>query len=186
MLFSTAVQRLVEAGHDIFLEISPHPILLSAMQQGFHHFGQEAAVLPSLRREEDERTVLLGSLGALYTLGYTIDWNLIYPAGGRCVRLPFYPWQRERCWLEPSAGDTASLRAPVSRSGDREPSSSGPAFQTGASCRNPLLGNPRWTRIPCLIWMTTASKASPCCPPRPMWRWPWPPRSRSSERNPLR
>ena len=117
VLFSDAVQRLVEDGHDIFLEISPHPILLSAMQQGFHHFGQEAAVLPSLRREEDEHTVLLGSLGALYTLGYPVDWNLIYPAGGRCVRLPFYPWQRERCWLEPSAGDTDSHREQVSRSG---------------------------------------------------------------------
>ena len=117
VLFSTAVQRLVEDGHDIFLEISPHPILLSAMQQGFHHFGQEGAVLPSLRREEDERTVLLGSLGALYTLGYPVDWNRIYPTGGRCVRLPFYPWQRERCWLEPSAGDTDSHREQVSRSG---------------------------------------------------------------------
>jgi myxalamid-type polyketide synthase MxaE and MxaD len=117
VLFSTAVQRLVEDGHDIFLEISPHPILLSAMQQGFHHFGQEGAVLPSLRREEDEHTVLLGSLGALYTLGYPVDWNLIYPTAGRCVRLPSYPWQRERCWLEPSAGDADSHRDQVSRSG---------------------------------------------------------------------
>jgi myxalamid-type polyketide synthase MxaE and MxaD len=117
VLFSTAVQRLVKDGHDIFLEISPHPILLSALQQGFHHFGQEAAVLPSLRREEDEHTVLLGSLGALYILGYPVDWNLIYPTGGRCVQLPFYPWQRERCWFEPSTGDTDSHREQVSRSG---------------------------------------------------------------------
>jgi myxalamid-type polyketide synthase MxaE and MxaD len=117
VLFSAAVQRLVEDGHDIFMEISPNPILLSAMQQGLHHFGQEGAVLPSLRREEDEHTVLLGSLGALYTLGYPVDWNLIYPTGGRCVRLPFYPWQRERCWLEPSTGDTDSHREQVSPSG---------------------------------------------------------------------
>ena len=115
VLFSTAVQRLVEDGHDIFLEISPNPILLSAMQQGFHHFGQESAVLPSLRSDEDEHTVLLGSLGALYTLGCPVDWKLIYPAGGRCVRLPFYPWQRERCWLEPRAGHTDTHREQVSR-----------------------------------------------------------------------
>ena len=63
VLFSTAVQRLVEDGHDIFLELSPHPILLSAMQQVFHHFGQDCAGLPSLRHHEDESTVLLGSLG---------------------------------------------------------------------------------------------------------------------------
>lgn len=117
VLFSTAVQRLTEDGHDVFLEISPHPILLSAMQQGFHRFGQEGAVLPSLRREEDEHAVLLGSLGALYTLGYPVDWNLIYPTAGRCVRLPFHPWQRERYWLEPSAEDTGSHLNQVSRSG---------------------------------------------------------------------
>ncbi len=117
VLFSSAVQRLVEDGHDIFLEISPHPILLGAMQQGFYQVGQEAAVLPSLRHEEDERSVLLGSLGALYTLGYPVDWNLIYPTGGQCVRLPCYPWQRERCWLEPSTGDTDAYREPVARSG---------------------------------------------------------------------
>jgi acyl transferase domain-containing protein/acyl carrier protein len=117
VLFSTAVQRLVEDGHDIFLEISPHPILLSAMQQGFYHFGQGGAVFPSLRREEDEHTVMLGSLGLLYSLGYPVDWNRLYPTGGRCVRLPFYPWQRERCWFEPSARDTGSHRGQASRSG---------------------------------------------------------------------
>ncbi len=108
VLFSTAVQQLLEDGHDIFLEISAHPILLSSIKQGFHHRGQEGAVLPSLLREEEERTVMLGSLGALYTLGYPVDWSRIYPAGGRCVRLPVYPWQRERCWLETAAGDTDS------------------------------------------------------------------------------
>jgi len=103
VLFSTAVQRLLEDGYDVFLEISPHPILLSAIQQGMHHFGQEGAVLPSVRREEEEHTVMLGSLGALYALGCPLDWSRTYPAGGRCVRLPFYPWQRERCWLATTA-----------------------------------------------------------------------------------
>ena len=46
--------------------------------------------------------------------------------------------------------------------------------------RKPTSGKSRWTRGPCLIWMTTASKASPCCPPRSTWRWPWLPRVRSS------
>lgn len=116
VLFSTAVQQLLEDGHDIFLEISAHPILLSSIQQGFHHLGQEGAVLPSLRREEEERAVMLGSLGALYTLGYPVDWSRIYPAGGRCVRLPAYPWQRERCWLETAAGDTDSHWEQTARS----------------------------------------------------------------------
>ncbi len=117
VLFSTAVQCLVEDGHDIFLEISPHPILLSAMQQGLHHVGRECALLPSLRRDEDERAILLGSLGAVYAAGYPVNWTRIYPAGGRCVQLPFYPWQRERRWLESAGPETSSYREHVSSSG---------------------------------------------------------------------
>jgi myxalamid-type polyketide synthase MxaE and MxaD len=113
VLFSAAVQRLAEDGHDIFLEISPHPILLSAMQQGLQRIAPEAAVLPSLRRDEDEHAVLLGSLGALYVAGYPIDWTLIHPAGGRCVPLPSYPWQRERCWLEPATASANQGRPHV-------------------------------------------------------------------------
>ena len=117
VLFSTAVQALDEDGYDVFLEISPHPVLLSALQQSFQHSGKDRVALPSLRREEDERTVLLGSLGALYTVGCEFDWNLIYPAEGRCVPLPPYPWQRERYWHEPSDGKTNNLSGPVSRDG---------------------------------------------------------------------
>jgi acyl transferase domain-containing protein/acyl carrier protein len=106
--FSSAVQRLLEDGHDIFLEISPHPILISSIQQGLHHFGHEGAALPSLQCENVERSVMLGSLGALYTLGYPVDWSRIYPNAGRCVPLPLYPWQRERCWMEPAATDHES------------------------------------------------------------------------------
>jgi acyl transferase domain-containing protein/acyl carrier protein len=130
VLFSTAVQQLLQDGHDIFLEISAHPILLSSIQQGFHHPGQEGAVLPSLRRDEEERTVMLGSLGRLYTLGYPVDWSRIYPAGGRCARLPVYPWQRERCWLETAAGDTDSHWEQSARSRMGEHPLLGPHFKS--------------------------------------------------------
>lgn len=117
VLFSTAVQRLLEDGHDIFLEISPHPILLSAIRQGFQHRGQEGTVLPSLRREEEGQTMMLGSLGTLYTLGCAVDWSRSYSTGGQCVRLPSYPWQRERCWLETAAGEPDSQWEHVPRNG---------------------------------------------------------------------
>ena len=142
VLFSTAVQRLMEDGHDIFLEISPHPTLLSAMQQGFHDLGQDSAVLPSLRRDEDERAVMLGSLGALYSLGCKVDWDLIHPSGGRCVQLPLYPWQRERCWFEPSARDTDARRAPASRGGVPGHPLLGRHFQSSHPAEHSFLGKP--------------------------------------------
>ncbi len=103
VLFSASMQRLLEDGYETIVEISAHPILLSGIQQGIHHAGTEGAVLASIRRDEDEHTAMLRSLGLLYSSGYAIDWNRIYPERGANVSLPAYPWQRQRCWLEPGA-----------------------------------------------------------------------------------
>ncbi|AUX44867.1 uncharacterized protein SOCE26_063370 [Sorangium cellulosum] len=46
----------------------------------------------------------LDALGARYVQGDTIDWERIFPAQGRRVPLPSYPWQRQRCWVAPAGG----------------------------------------------------------------------------------
>ncbi|MEK7325583.1 MAG: acyltransferase domain-containing protein, partial [Chloroflexota bacterium] len=97
VLFSNAVRRLAKEGNTVFIEMSPHPILLSAIESG--GLG-DVLTVASLRREEDEPAAMLGSLGALYAAGYAIDWRKLYPDGGRQVRLPSYPWQRKRFWVE--------------------------------------------------------------------------------------
>ena len=143
VLFSTGVDGLIEGGHDIFVELSPHPTLFGPISQCLRHRGREGAVLPSLRRGEEDQAVLLGTLGALYTLGYPVDWNEQYPTGGRSVRLPYYPWQRERHWLEideTAAGGGAWL---------------GPS----SSVKHPLLGRPLESALP--VWEVDLDGASP-------------------------
>ncbi|MDZ8262109.1 type I polyketide synthase [Nostoc sp. ChiQUE01b] len=46
---------------------------------------------------------MLNSLAERYTLEDSIDWNALYPNGGSFVRLPSYPWQRQRYWQESEA-----------------------------------------------------------------------------------
>ncbi len=116
VLFSKAVERLAEDGHEVFLEISPHPVLLGAVEQGLRHLGREGRVLPSLREGED-RVVMLGSFGALHTLGYPVDWEAVGWPGSRCVRLPFYPWQRERFWLEGAEASNGWKKRAARRNG---------------------------------------------------------------------
>jgi myxalamid-type polyketide synthase MxaD len=103
VLFSASIQRLLEDGFDTFVEISAHPILVGGIQQGLHHAENQGTVLGSIRRDEDEHTAMLRSLGLLYSSGHAIDWNRIYAQRGDSVRLPSYPWQRLRCWLDPGA-----------------------------------------------------------------------------------
>ena len=98
VLFSTAVSRLLEDGCTALVEISPHPILVPAMQQEIQHLGRDALALGSTRREEDEQAALLDGVGVLYCHGRGPDWTRLFGPGRRVAALPSYPWQRERFW----------------------------------------------------------------------------------------
>jgi amino acid adenylation domain-containing protein len=103
VLFAPAVERLVAGGHDLFVEIAPHPTLALGVNEVLRRAEKGGAVLPSLRRDEPSRQVLLGSLGGLWAHGHPVEWKRQFPDGGRVVPLPAYPWQRERFWHAPTA-----------------------------------------------------------------------------------
>jgi acyl transferase domain-containing protein len=101
--FSDAMQALIVAGHDVFLEIGAHPVLSMPIAQCLAHADREGSVLCSLRRGEEEGAALLETLRVLYVLGLPIEFRALYPAGGRMVDLPTYPWHRRRVWFDPPA-----------------------------------------------------------------------------------
>jgi acyl transferase domain-containing protein len=105
VLFSQMTQELLASDYGVFIEMSPHPVLLPAIEQGFQHAGRAGAAIPSLRRKEPEQQTILISLGRLYQLGYSPAWKKLNPAGN-VVRLPRYAWDEERFWCE-SDGVTA-------------------------------------------------------------------------------
>ena len=75
LAFSSAIDRLIDAGHQDFLEISPHPGTLHAIRSNLRRRGLRGALLPSLRHDEDERGVLLDALAALHVLGAGVRWD---------------------------------------------------------------------------------------------------------------
>jgi acyl transferase domain-containing protein len=89
---------LQQQGYRVFLEIGPHPVLLGLGQLNLT--GAEHVWLPSLRRGQEDWSLLLTSLSQLYSLGIPIDWTGFdqdYPR--RRVALPTYPFERQRYWL---------------------------------------------------------------------------------------
>lgn len=100
VLFAPAAQAMLAGGYNTFVELSPHPVLLGALDECAGGRGVEATALASLRRGEDERGVMLKSAGRLHTLGFPLSWEALQGVGGRCVSLPAYQWQRERFWLK--------------------------------------------------------------------------------------
>jgi myxalamid-type polyketide synthase MxaC len=98
--FAAAVDSLRVSGANIFLEIGPHPVLSSLIQQTLEASGGAAATLGSLRRDGDDRAALLTGLAGLYARGVTPTWRQLYPGKAPRVALPTYPWQRQRFWLD--------------------------------------------------------------------------------------
>ena len=64
VLFSDAIAQLLDSRHTTFIEIGPHPVLLGSIQQSLDPYHSEVRLLPSMRREEPEREVILGVLGS--------------------------------------------------------------------------------------------------------------------------
>lgn len=100
VLFGKAADALILDEYNVFVEIGPHPVLASSISECLMYRHEQGVVLASLRRQERERSFMLGSLSALYTQGYAVNWETFYPDKGAFIRLPTYPWQRERYWAE--------------------------------------------------------------------------------------
>lgn len=98
--FGPAIGGLIEQGYRHFVEISPHPVLVGYVNECLQHQQQRGLVVHSLRRQESERLHLLGSLGALFGAGYSINWDAVHPHRSRPLKLPLYPWQHQSYWHE--------------------------------------------------------------------------------------
>jgi acyl transferase domain-containing protein/NADPH:quinone reductase-like Zn-dependent oxidoreductase/acyl carrier protein len=98
--FAKACRGALRDGHGAFVEISPHPLLVPSLRQIVGEGANNPTVVPSLRRDSDERRVMLQSLGELYEAGCVIDWRAHYERPQTLVSLPSYPWQRERFWAD--------------------------------------------------------------------------------------
>jgi acyl transferase domain-containing protein/acyl carrier protein len=110
--FAPALERMIGDDHDAFVELAPHPVLAHAIREGLGARAASALVLPSVRRDR-ERGTLLESLGALYTAGRDVAWQALAAHDATFVRLPSYPWQRERHWHESEASAQHRLADPV-------------------------------------------------------------------------
>jgi acyl transferase domain-containing protein/fermentation-respiration switch protein FrsA (DUF1100 family) len=107
--FAAVMQRLLTLEPGAVLEIGPHPVLASAIDEALADRGSDAVPLASLRRDRPQRQQLLETLGALYAAGAEPDWALVFPGPRDHLDLPRYPWQRDRHWIESAASRHARL-----------------------------------------------------------------------------
>nr|WP_269217884.1 type I polyketide synthase [Streptomyces clavuligerus] len=121
--FEQVTRALLADGHHVLLEVGPHPVLTTALQDTIDATGTgtgtgtatgtDAIVTGTLRRDDGGPRRFLTALGELHTRGVPVDWTPAFDGlRPRRVDLPTYAFQRQRYWLEESGtpgGDPASI-----------------------------------------------------------------------------
>ncbi|MFF5538801.1 SDR family NAD(P)-dependent oxidoreductase, partial [Streptomyces cinerochromogenes] len=93
---------LARQGYDVFLEVSPHPVLVVPVQETMDH-AEAAGVLVtgSLRRDDAGPAGFLRAAAALWVEGVPVDWTSVFDGRrGRRAELPTYAFQRRSYWLD--------------------------------------------------------------------------------------
>lgn len=111
--YSQGIETVVSAGDLVLLEVGPGATLGSLARQN-PAVGADRLVLSSLPGPQDDRPDLehlLLTLGRLWAGGVPVDWRgFTGDERRRRVPLPTYPFERQRCWVEPT-GDSIPGRA---------------------------------------------------------------------------
>ena len=98
VLFHQGMEKIIDAGCTIIIEIGPHPALTPAVATAFD--APNLQIIPTLKRDKSDNNNLLNSLAALYVGGAGLKVDRLF--GGSLyqhVSLPLYPFRREKYWL---------------------------------------------------------------------------------------
>ncbi|MEQ1485778.1 type I polyketide synthase [Methyloglobulus sp.] len=98
VLFEQAIKNIQEDGINIFIEIGPHPVLRSYINDCVKDLAIESRVIPTLARGDDTAQKIWAAYSQAVIAGARVNWQHFFPVQGKFVKLPNYPWQRERHW----------------------------------------------------------------------------------------
>lgn len=97
--FAKAAQTTVNDGYIMFLEVGPHPVLRTNINECLTSADKKGYAVPSLRRGDPELSTLANSFGSLHTLGIDVNWS-VFTEGGHFVKIPTYSWDKDVYWQE--------------------------------------------------------------------------------------
>ncbi|MCQ8835685.1 type I polyketide synthase [Streptomyces malaysiensis] len=99
--FESATKALLGDGHNVFIEVSPHPVLTIGVQETAEkHDGPAVAAIPSLRRNEGGLDHFLTSVARAHVQGVPVNLSAQFGQRTSHVQLPTYAFQRRPFWVD--------------------------------------------------------------------------------------
>lgn len=97
--FAQASRTLMQQGHNVLVEIGPHPILRRYLGDLAGEHANGALIATTLERDKPGLERLEGCLCQLLLSGLDLDTSAFFPVQGQHLALPRYPWQRTPHWV---------------------------------------------------------------------------------------
>jgi polyketide synthase 5 len=104
------VQTALEDGFRVFAELSPHPLLVRAIDQTASLLDISVAAVAGMRRGQEMPHGLRTLLADLYSAGAAIDFASLLPQG-TLVDAPLPTWTHRKLMLERQAGEQSGRGA---------------------------------------------------------------------------
>lgn len=98
VLFQSAIMDMQSSGINIFLEVGPHAVLRSYLNDCLKESGHQGRVIGTLKRDDNDPQRIWESCSQAMIAGAPVDWATLFPNLSPFLPLPNYPWQRERYW----------------------------------------------------------------------------------------
>ncbi|MBL6449389.1 SDR family oxidoreductase [Fulvivirga sp. 29W222] len=93
--FAGIMEELIKKEFNTFIEVSPHPVLTTAITECLEAFNGHGIVSGTLARNKSEEGELYNNFDLLYQQGIRFDWKTFYSNPKiPFIKLPSYPFQR--------------------------------------------------------------------------------------------
>ena len=99
VLFHQGVEKIIDSGCSLLIEIGPHPALTPAVVTAFD--SPSLQTVPTLRRDKKDISNLLGSLASLFVNGAPLKFERLYLGTDyHSASLPLYPFRPDKYSLD--------------------------------------------------------------------------------------
>ncbi|RLM21855.1 polyketide synthase [Brenneria alni] len=78
VLFENSIRALINDGHRLFIEVSPHPVLTSIIEEHLRAAGVRGAAISTLDHRKSDRESFLHALTHAFINGASVDWQSVF------------------------------------------------------------------------------------------------------------
>jgi phthiocerol/phenolphthiocerol synthesis type-I polyketide synthase E len=113
--FADGLKELAKEPNRVFIEVGPGRILAGLTRPNLATGDARSvwASLPDARERKSDEVTILNTLGRLWIAGVAVSWPQFRGAEPAArVRLPTYPFERQRFWLDPERAEATGAALP--------------------------------------------------------------------------